>query len=205
MQQCKLISKQEDLEGAVKVDWDVKMNGHTYDVYRIEGFPHSIGGRWGENCYYALERGEEWDVDNFISFSGHPVCWGYRIEQKNSVKVKWGEARMNDRCWGVITRNGEDFYETGGSMEYLSHYLPHLIIIIQEQVPINFGSRKFKSELLGRRVKYDGIPGVIESYIEGQCCVMVKLEGDHKYAEDGEIKVDIIEDRHIDWFPDSED
>ena len=151
MQVCNIISKDEDLVGAVKVDWDVD----GYDIYRIEGFPHSIGGRWGENCYYAIDKDDEFKAENLISFSGHPVCWGYRIEQKNTIKVKWDTIRMNGHCRGVITRNGEDFYETGGSLDYLSHYLPHLLIVIQEQVPVFFSSPDFREELIGRNVKYE--------------------------------------------------
>ena len=51
MSEIRLITEDTDIDSLKisKMDWDVEVKGVPYQVVRIEGYIHSIGGRWGEN------------------------------------------------------------------------------------------------------------------------------------------------------------
>ena len=85
--------------------------------------------------------------------------------------------REGGRC--NIFRNGQKFYEVGArEMEYGLAKARHLLMQLQEH-PINFWSRKWKKELIDRKIWYHSDPAIIKSIIEDQGCIMV--EADTKY------------------------
>lgn len=48
MANLKLIKKDTDLTGVLHpIDWDAVLYDKEYQVYRADGFVHSVGGRWG--------------------------------------------------------------------------------------------------------------------------------------------------------------
>ena len=50
MADIRLITKNTNLSHPPKpYDWDVLIDGRPYFVVRMEGYVHSIGGRWGNN------------------------------------------------------------------------------------------------------------------------------------------------------------
>ena len=57
MAELKLIKEDTDLSILHPLDWDAVLNGKEYQVYRAEGYVHTIGGRWGENDYWASANG----------------------------------------------------------------------------------------------------------------------------------------------------
>lgn len=158
---------------------------------------HCLGGRYGENnwyCYplykeinpYPEKRGIRdepeyvWDdpgptPDNIMEYNGRSVCWSIAFEETNYFRK--GEMREGGRC--TIFRNGHKFYEVGGrDINYGLASAQRILMQLQEH-PINFWSRKWKEELIGRKIWYHADPAIVKSIIEDQGCIMV--EADTKY------------------------
>ena len=51
-----------------KMPWDVEVKGIPYQVVRIEGYVHSIGGRWGENNLWMYPRNENPTYETLIEY-----------------------------------------------------------------------------------------------------------------------------------------
>ena len=212
----KLLDKYTDLSKVElrKFNWDVQIRDEPYQVWRVEGYYHTIGGRWGNNCYWGCPRGEEPTVDNLVEFNGEACLWGVEYREHHYYRCKWGETSIEKGRGAMVTRNGEDFYRVAGEMVYS---LPKAMSIItdlnEDRPPINFNAYDFKDELLGRKVWYKEEPAIITRYIgQGQCCVILEPDGFEKfktpigwsnyewsdYAES--CKTDIIHNDDIGWF-----
>ena len=107
----KLIDKDTDLSqvNMSKLDWDIEVHNRPHDVYRLEGFIHSIGGHWGENEYWCCPRGEKPTYDNLMEFNGHVVQWGIEYIPSNYTKCKWNQTSVRKNGKAVIKRNGKVF------------------------------------------------------------------------------------------------
>ena len=77
MADIRLITKNTNLSHPSKpYDWDVLIDGRPYFVVRMEGYVHSIGGRWGNNDLWAYPRDEAPSYENLIEFSAdQPVAF----------------------------------------------------------------------------------------------------------------------------------
>ncbi|MBN6186332.1 hypothetical protein JQN58_04945 [Aneurinibacillus sp. BA2021] len=213
MARIKLIDKDTDLSSiGSPFPWDTVVEEQPYDVYQIDGYVHSIGGGWGENCYWACPRGETPTHENLIQFAGHSVNWGIQLEQHNRIKCKWDEAEALESMRAVITRNGEKFYSVPGrTFDYCYTAAMQIIYRAQEHV-IPFHFRDFEKDLIGRKIYYDRVPAIIKSYIKGQGCVMIEPEEGYTfprpiYLDRGEehedstsVKADMFADGYIWWF-----
>lgn len=171
-------------------------------VYHPEGIPkdgkfprslginlnHSLGGMHGENnwyCYPLYRRTNENSIredptyewydegptpNNILEFSGRSVCWSIAFEETNYLRK--GEMREGGRC--NIYRNGKKFFEVGGrDANYALAKAQYRLLQLQEH-PINFWSRKWKEELIGRKIWYNNDPCIIRSIIEDQGCIMIE-------------------------------
>ena len=69
MTDIRLIEKDTILPKLYPYDWDVYINDKPYYVVRIEGFVHTIGGKYGENDLWAYPRDEEPTYKNLIEFN----------------------------------------------------------------------------------------------------------------------------------------
>ena len=51
MHRIRLIEKDTDISklNIAKIDWDVVVRDRSYQVVRIDGYVHTIGGKYGEN------------------------------------------------------------------------------------------------------------------------------------------------------------
>ena len=84
MTDIRLIEKDTILPKLRPYDWDVYINDKPYYVVRIEGFVHTIGGKYGENDLWAYPRDEEPTYENLIEFNcDNPVSWGIEYKPRN--------------------------------------------------------------------------------------------------------------------------
>jgi len=157
---------------------------------------HCLGGTYQENNYYAYPLYREinpypekrtiredpeyelWDEgptrDNLIDFDGSAPSWSIAFEETNYFRK--GEIREGGRC--NIFRNGQKFYEVGArQMDFGLAKARYILLQLQEH-PLNFFSRHWKDEIIGRKVWYQTDPAIVESIIEDQGCVMLKPDPD---------------------------
>ena len=207
--------KKQDMETLVyrKMPWDVTVGKRPYQVIKVEGHVHTIGGKldWGEgNCFWAYPYDEEMSIDNLVEFNGEPGArWGIEYYPTNYFKCKWDEAEIRKGRHLVITRNEEPFYE--GFMtfhEALSYVLDNRL----DEHPMELNNRDFDKEVIGRKVWWRSEPGVITQYCKGQAAVIIEPDGIERFTvpreyanddfpieRDKDVKADIF-DKHIWWF-----
>ena len=214
MPDIKLIHKNSVLDDSIMsyVNWDVVIKDREYKIYDIDGYIHSIGGRWGNNSYWACPRNEEPSVNNLIPFSGEPCAWGILIEPANYIKHSGLNGTSLERgCSCVITRNGKPFYSVGArDMDYAWAKAYSLLISDILEGPINFNCYDYQhKEILGRHIWWKRKPYTIGWYFDSDCCVLIypghiSLEECYKklHEMDSEetIKVDLLADKHIGYF-----
>lgn len=210
----KLIDKDTDISSLKmsKYDWDLVIKQGDkiipYQVVRIEGYIHSIGGKRGINDLWAYPRNEEPTYENLIEYSGDkPCCWGYRYTPYNYIRHKHDESEIFTSGGVMITRNGEDFYFCRGGIKEAEYLIKDL-----DDHPLELDTIGFDMKMIGRKVWWRSEPAVITRYIKGQACVILKPDGIEKftipaeyrdddidYYEEPDVKTDIF-DKHINWF-----
>lgn len=157
---------------------------------------HCIGGKYQNNNYYAYPLYREtnpypekrtirekpeyelWDEgptrDNLIDFDGSAPSWSIAFEETNYFRK--GEIRQGGRC--TIFRNSQKFYEVGAREMGFGLAKAQSILMHLQEHPLNFFSRNWKEELIGRKVWYQTDPAIVESIIEDQGCVMLIPDAD---------------------------
>jgi len=169
MAEINLIDEKTDLSQLKKpYGWDLEVKGVPYDIYRIEGYNHTIGGKWGENCFWACPSGEKPSFENLIEFNGDAPTWGISFERVNYIKSKWNETSVETSgdCW--ITRNGKKFYHISGrSMDYALAKAQHLLVQLLEECPLYLSDRNWKEQAIGRKIWYENQPAIITSITSG--------------------------------------
>lgn len=215
--QIKLISKDTNVSELrmSKMPWDVVVNRVPYQVVRIEGYIHSIGGKWGDNDLWMYPRHTPPTYETLIEYSCPDcgVCWGLKYEPHNYIKTKWDETECYKSGGAMITRNGEDFYFCRGGIDEAKWIMAQLA-----EHPLNLNDYGFDEKMIGRKVWWRSEPAIITSWIgHGQACVILEPNGIEKfktpaefadecdllYYEDGYVKTEIF-DKHIWWFRDGD-
>lgn len=209
--QINLIEEYTDISSLKmsKYDWDIVLRGVPYQVVRIEGYIHSIGGKRRINDLWAYPRNEEPTYENLVEYSGDGVCWGYKYQPYNYIRCKWGESEIFTSGGVMITRNDEDFYFCREGINKALYLIRNL-----DEHPLDLNFIDYDKKMIGKKVWWRSEPGVITSWIKGQACVIIKPDGIEKfttpaeyadegddYYEDGYVKADIF-DNHINWFRD---
>lgn len=218
MTDIKLISKETNFEELKmrKMDWDVVIGNRPYQVVRIEGYVHTIGGKWGDNNLWAYPRNEEPTYENLIQFgSDSPVMWGIKFEPHHYMKTKWGETEIRYSGTVTITRNGEDFYTLMGGGRYYGIDKARVLITRMEEHPLNLNIIDYDKKMIGRKVWWRSQPAIITDWIKGQACVILEPDGIERFQkpaeyanddmfadEDDEYIKTTIFDEHIYWFRD---
>ena len=194
------------------LDWDVVIKGRPFYVARIEGYMHTQGGKWGDNCYWAWPRDEEPSYENLIPFNAnHVVRWGLRYEESFYTRCKWDETSIEGTAGTMITRNGKDFYLVRGDIGYSVPKAQVIITEVQEGV-LNVNDIDYDKKLIGRCILYKGWPAVIALWCDGQGCICIKYAGESGKreealkewgCEDDTVKLDVVgyDDLNIQWFP----
>ena len=214
MAEIRLIKKEDipDLKFR-KLDWDVVVYGKPFQVIRVEGFVHTIGGHldWGDgNNLWAYPLGEEITHENLLEFDGEPgATWGLEYTPTNYCKVKWDEAEIRRGRKLIITRNGKPFYDGLMTFHQAIAYVKDGLL---DEHPLDLNERDFDKKCIGRKVWWRSEPAVITRYVKGQACVILKPDGIEKftvpaefakrepdYYADGDVKTNIF-DRNIWWF-----
>lgn len=214
MADIRLITKDTILPPLCHMDWDVVINGIPYYVVRINRYVHRIGGQgqYGENDLWAYPRDKAPTYETLIEFDCKwPVAWGIRYEPRNYTKTKWDETEALTAGGVVITRNGEDFCQITGGMNY-GIDKARVMIREFERHPLHLDFIDFDKKAVGRKVWWRSEPAIITRYVDNQACVILKPDGidrftvpaefaneDTDYYEDGTIKTSIL-DPHIWWF-----
>ena len=215
MTDIKLIDKDTNISELKmrKMDWDVVMNGKPFQVVRIEGYVHTIGGKWGDNNLWAYPRDEEPTYENLIEYnSERPVMWGIKFNPHHYMKSKWDETEMRYSGAVTITRNGEDFYTLFGGMNYGIDKARVLISEI-EQHPLGFNEIDYDKNIIGRKVWWRSQPAIITMWMKGQACVLLEPDGIERFEKPAEYKNDdmfdyeeyvktSIFDKNVYWFRD---
>lgn len=214
MNKIKLITEDTDI-GSLKIskmNWDVEVNGISYQVVRIEEYVHSIGGKWGENNLWMYPRDEEPTYDNLVEYYCNDcgVCWGIKYEPHNYIRTKWDEPECYTSGGATITRNGKDFYFCSGGIIEAQYLIKDL-----DEHPLDLNMYGFTEKMIGRKVWWRSEPVIIRSWIgHGQACVILEPDGIDNFTtpaefaddesmiyEDKTVKTSIF-DKHIWWFRD---
>ena len=212
MADIKLIEKDTNISELKmsKMHWDVMLHGKPYQVVKIKGYVHTIGGRRGENDLWMYPRDESPTYENLIEFQceGCGVCWGIKYEPHNYVRNKWDESECYTTGGAMITRNGEDFYFCRGGIDEAEWRIKHL-----DEHPLDLNEYGYAEKMIGRKVWWRSEPAIITDWIDdGQACVILEPDGIEKsttpaefaeeegddYYEDGFVKTEIF-DQHIWW------
>lgn len=214
MSEIKLITEDTDINTLKisKMDWDVEVNGISYQVVRIEGYIHSIGGKWGENNLWMYPRDEKPTYDNLVEYYCNDcgVCWGIKYEPHNYIRTKWDEPECYTSGGATITRNGKDFYFCSGGIIEAQYLIKDL-----DEHPLDLNMHGFAEKMIGRKVWWRSEPAIIKSWIgHGQACVILEPDGIDNFTTPAEfagdesmeyvdktIKTSIF-DEHIWWFRD---
>ena len=209
----RLIDKNTDINSLKmrKFPWDVELNGKPYQVVSIDGYVHTIGGKYGKNNLWMYPRNEKPTYENLVEFQceNGGVCWGLKYEPHNYLRSKWDECECYTSGGVMITRNGKDFYFCRAGIDLARH----LIDKINEH-PLNFNDYGWREKAIGRKVWWRSEPAVITYFCDGQACVILEPDGIEKFTvpaefaedtedfyEDGKVKTSIF-DEHIWWFRD---
>jgi hypothetical protein len=213
----KLPNKNTNFSKMNKYDWDVVIGNQPMRVGRLEGYVHSIGGRYGFNELYAWHRDEEPCYENVIPFNGIAVNWGIEYNERNYYNSIFGDIEIDCKGSTTITRNGKPFYTIGGDKSYS---IPKAITIINDINEYMIGSIDFniidyaQKEIIGRKVRFRGVLCTVKMWIEGQGCIIIepdsgdindifKVWGFRSDDDEKDIKLDIILYHYddLDWLP----
>lgn len=214
MADIRLITKDTVLPPLRHMDWDVVINGVPHYVVMIDGYVHTICGRYGENNLWAYPRDKAPTYETLIEFNcDNPVAWGISYEPKNYTKTKWDETSARSGGGVAITRNGEIFCHVTGGLNYGIDKARAMIVEFGEH-PLELNAINFDKKAIGRKVWWRSEPAIITNYISKQACVILEPDGidrftvpaefaqeEPDYYEDGNVKADIL-DRNIWWFRD---
>ena len=121
-----------DLKNLKVYNWDVTIgNDHKpMLVGRLDGFMHTRGGKWGDNCLYCWPREEKPTIDNITPYDGDGgASWGVEYRETQHYHNHMGDTYVETSCCTVITRNGKDFYTVRGKLDYS---MPKAISIMKE-------------------------------------------------------------------------
>jgi hypothetical protein len=170
----KLINENTDLSKIVKLNWDAYLKEIPLQVYRVEGYYHSIGGKWGNNDYWCCKRDENPTHKTLMEFAGNTCDWGISIEEVNYHKFKYNEHEILCTNKVKILRNSKEFYSfTVNGFDYGLSKARVLLTEIQEH-PIQFGSIDYQNEIINRKIMFNNMPCIIESYTIGSDRVIIK-------------------------------
>lgn len=215
MQTIKLIEKDSIIPKYRPLDWDLEIKGTPYYVVRLEGFVHTIGGKWGENNLWAYPRNEEPSYENLVEFSSQDTTlWGIEYRPYHYLKSKWGECELRQGSHLLITRNGRIFEEMSSSGINYGIDKARVRIEDYKEHALDLNTIDFDKKMVGRKIWWRSQPAIIERFIWGQACVIINPDGINRFETPAEFKDDDmmeddddfikthILDKHIWWFRD---
>lgn len=195
----RLIDEETDLSKVKPLPWDLVVHGVPYYVAHVDGYVHTV--RYHDGGEQAIDlwcwpRNEKPAYENMAEYTlTEPVSWGIEYNENKYFKTKWDESELRCGAGTTITRNGEKFYRVGGGMRYS---VPKAILLISEinEHPLGFNEIDFDKKMIGRKIWYNSQPAKIESYVAGQCCIIIVPDCIEKFTTPPEFKNDGFMD---DW------
>jgi hypothetical protein len=209
----KLVDESTDLSNVKPYDWDLVIYGMPYYVCKLNGYVHTISSN-SENDLWCYPRNKKPSYENLREFNGIPVEWGFYLDAHNRYFSKYEDEEVTYHYRVTITRNKKSFYDfIGNDVTYCIGKAMHLIAILPEH-PLQLQQIDFDKKMIGRKVYWRDSPAIIDRYVDGQACVILKPDGMNKFPvpawekaeKDGdepaeEIKTEIF-DKNIWWFRD---
>ena len=198
-------------------NWDAEIGGVLYQVVRIKGHVHTVGGRYGACDLWAYPRAEKPTFKNLIQFNAYnPVAWGLTCKPKNYMCHE-NEARNSSIV--TVTRNGMKFMTCAARGMNAGIDEARIAISKFTKHPLCLNSIDYDKNAVGRQIYYRGIPAIVTRFLKEQASVMIKadheavMKGDYPQAtlpiysyevgitlnKDGELKVDIL-DPDVAWY-----
>ena len=161
MPQIKYIDKDTDLSNIQLIEWDLEVNNIPYNVYRIDNYYHCIGGDYQNNDYWCCPADQKPSYENLIGFNGFAPIWAIQWSASNKYRNKWGNSSIEYSGTAMIKRNDKLFYHFGArDMAYGLAKAQTILTQLREH-PIPFFSRKWKDNLINRKIYYREQPALI--------------------------------------------
>lgn len=209
------------------LDWDFVLHDKPYQVVGYDGYNnedyacYEINRDCTRKKDYYIPNDLDIEVINCHGVRGNAPNWEISQTKKAWVKTKWGENSVRFTCNTIITRNGVPFFEFGGSEDYAYHKAKSSLIEFLEG-PINFHSRFWKEELLGRKIEYNGEPATVSRIGTNPFYMWItpdkgKFKPHHRWDNDDEddclnrtdwneeyaegLRVDSVLNPDINWYP----
>jgi hypothetical protein len=152
---------------------EIWSRNETHELGKANGCPDSW---WAKIVYDEHEKDEpEIDWIPFIDLGTNRPCFEINIKQSNYTKSKWGETSINGTCKVMITCNTREVYEV--RCRDIEYGLAKCQTLITEMCEHSFNFADPESEI-GRKVWYYEQPGIIQSLLLDQGCVMIKFDKD---------------------------
>ena len=204
-----LISEETNIEtlNMERKTWDAEIGGVPYQVVRIRGYVHTLGGRYGACDLWAYPRAEAPSFKNLIQFNAYnPVSWGISYKPKNYMCYE-KETRNSNIV--TVTRNGQKFCTC--AQKGINAGIDEARILISKftKHPLGLNSIDYDKKAVGRPIYYRGVPAVIVRFLKEQAAIVIKAEIGFilpiypfeigmSLNKDNELKVDIL-DENIVW------
>lgn len=213
MVEIKLIEKDTDLSNIEKMKWDAYFNDIPLHVYRLKEYYHSIGGKWGNNDYWCCNRNQKPTFDTLMEFSGNICNWGISVKEKNSHRYKWEEHEIDYYIKVEITRNNKVFYSFNVNDFDYGYSKARVILTSIHEHPICFNEIDFQNQIIGRKIMWDKMPCIIDSYTIGSDGIIITPDLnlismndwnnnlDDYFKDEGFVKEDLFS-YSINWFRD---
>ncbi len=195
-----------------KIKWDLVINDVQYDVYRISGFYHTIGGHFGLNDYYCCPSSNSLTLNTIIQYDGNiGSMWDIKYKHNNSIRIKYDAARTRTSGEWIIYRNNKRFIsEYCNDMKYgLSKAYATLIELQEHSIPFHY--RDWMTEVINRPIYYYDQPALITEILANTDIIIVPENGKFIQPEycnwlvsddDNNKNKTSILDNHIYWYRD---
>lgn len=214
MSKIKLIKEDTDISSLQmrKFDWDVEIDGVSYQVVNIPEYVHTIGSGREYNSLWIYPRNEEPTYRNLIQYMNNNsmgVIWGIRYEPHNYIYYGHDGTECRTDKSAIITRNGKKFYTCVGGMDEAK-----FLITKFKDHPLELNTYEWDKKAIGRKVFWRSEPGIITKILQN-ACVIIEPDGMNRfsipaefrsspeiveyYMEENYIKTEILDD-HICWF-----
>ena len=167
----RLIDKNTDISSLTmtKYEWDLVINQVPYQVVRIDGYIHTIGGSMGINDLWCYPRNSEPSYNNLRQYNcDEPVTWGIVYEPNQYLDYRYDNGEIKTGYKVYITRNGEKFCKVDGKGIQYAIDKARICIARLNEHPINFNSYLWEDQITNRKIYFRGQPGIITDFHKGE-------------------------------------
>ena len=160
-------STEEDLKGAeLQEYYDIEIQGKYYNVYKIRGFVHTVGGRRGVNDLYICRRDKPLTLDNIRLFrSNIGTRYSYRISEILFNDLKRSDRVTLDTNLLEIFRNDEVIYTTTHSDYNTLEATAKTIMSTIKCHEADLNRIDYDKYIIGRKIQFNSIPVIVTSFI----------------------------------------